>query len=118
MVINMSDEIYNFLVAYKNINEKMISCIQKDELEAIDSMIAERQNIIDALSKIKYAKEEFTNIADKLNLVEDDKIISELMLAKKKELEDNILKHGLARHASNNYSKKFAVDSIFFNKKI
>lgn len=120
--VNMdADNIKNLKVnleLYKELTLELIDSVEKDMLDDLDMLIQKRQNVINAVEQLTYDGESFNEISIELNLMVLQKKLTELMNEKKNEIKSKIEKLGENKIANKSYNKRFAVDSIYFNKKI
>lgn len=106
------------LKQYKDITLELISNVEKDNFEILDMLLSNRQNVIDEIEKLNYAKEEFFNLCKELDILVLQQKLTKLMNMKKANLRNDIDALTSSQNANKSYNKKFAVDSVFFNKKI
>lgn len=106
------------LIEFKNVTLNLINALESDDFDEIESLIEKRQNIISALENTNYTEEEFRHIASSINLLTLQKKVLDLMNAKKVELRNEMDKLSEVKIANKSYNSKFAVDSVYFNKKI
>jgi len=106
------------LKQYKDITLELISNVEKDNFEILDMLLSNRQNVIDEIEKLNYTKEEFLNLCKELNILVLQQKLTKLMNMKKANLRNDIDALTNSQNANKSYNKKFAVDSVFFNKKI
>ena len=103
---------------YKEITIMLIESLKKDDIDSLDNLFDRRQKEIDKLMAINSSKEQFSEIYNELSIKEVDASLKEKMLEKRNEIKNQIDRFNETKSASRMYSKKNAVDAIFFNKKI
>ncbi|WP_074042349.1 flagellar protein FliT [Desnuesiella massiliensis] len=106
------------LIEFKSITLDLINALEYDDFDKLESLIEKRQAIINILEKANYAEEEFKHIASSIDLLTLQKKVLDLMNSKKVELRSEMDKLSEIKTANKSYNSKFAVDSVYFNKKI
>lgn len=97
---------------------KLIESLQKEDYDALESLLNKRQQTIDDISKLDYTKQEFSEIAEELKILEHQKRLSDLMLAKRDGIKEELNKISSAKNASYVYNKRIYSNSMVFNKTI
>ncbi|WP_027625835.1 flagellar protein FliT [Clostridium lundense] len=110
--------IKEYLQSFKDITIKLIYNVKEDDLDAVDSLMEERQKIIDNIDHMEFSKEEFVDIAKELNIIEYDKELEKVINEKKANIKEEMRKLSTNRNANVNYNKKFYSNSTIFSKKI
>ena len=106
------------LIEFKNITLDLINALECDDFDILESLIEKRQAIISTLEKTDYTEEEFKHIASSIDLLTLQKKVLDLMNVKKVELRNEMDKLSEVKNANKSYKSRFAVDSVYFNKKI
>lgn len=112
------DELNSSLKRFRDISIDLKSCIENEDYNSMGILLNRRQEIIDGLSLIDYKKEDFIKVCDKYGIIQLQNEVKNLMDEKKVKVRSEIEKMKSSQNANKNYVKKFAADSIFFNKKI
>lgn len=106
------------LIEYKNLTLQLIANVENEDYDSLDKLLTSRQNVMDEIDSIEYSKEKFLALCKKLDIL----VLNQKLIKITKEKEANVRKNinGLrtSKTANKSYNKKFAVDSVFFNKKI
>ncbi|MCY6959553.1 hypothetical protein [Clostridium brassicae] len=106
------------LKEYADITVKIIVEIENEDYQILDELLSSRQDVIDLIEKIDYSKEEFLFLCKDLDVLVLNQKLIKLMNEKKADLRNNITNLNNLQNANKGYNKRFAVDSVFFNKKI
>lgn len=106
------------LIKFKNITLDLIYALESNDFDALDSLLEKRQGIIDSIEISNYTEQEFKYLASSIDLLTLQKRVLDLMNSKKVELRNEMDKLSEIKTANKSYQSKFAVDSVYFNKKI
>lgn len=106
------------LKEFKDITIELIANIEKEDYAKLDELLSNREQIINAIDKIDYTKEEFLKLSKELDILVLQQKLTKLTNEKKANLQHNIENLSTSQTASKSYGKRYAVDSVFFNKKI
>lgn len=106
------------LIEYKSITLELITNVENEGYDNLDKLLISRQNVMDEIDNITYSKEEFLCLCKELDIL----VLNQKLIKTTKEKKAGILKKidelKTSKTANKSYNKRFAVDSIFFNKKI
>lgn len=114
----MNNELKTLLEKYKNISLNILMLAHSEEYDPIETLINERQSIINSINNINYKKEEFIDISNKLGLKELEFKLAKLLELKKEKAKKQMEDFVNSKNANNNYKKNYSVDSLFFNKQV
>lgn len=114
----MNNQLEKFLKEFKNITLDLIKALEDDNLDAMEELLDKRQSIIIHLENIEYTTEEFKEIVNQIDILTLQKKLLDLMNEKKVKLRTEMDKLSETKAANKSYKSKFAVDSVYFNKKI
>lgn len=103
---------------YKNITIKLIDEIEREEYDNLDKLLSKRQDLINDIEKLKYTKEDFLKLCKEFDILVLQQKLIKLTNEKKANLRHNIDNLSASQTANKSYGKRYAVDSVFFNKKI
>lgn len=95
-----------------------INSIKNDDYDALDKLILKRKDIMNFIQEKNYSKDECSSIVDELNILYDQKILSDLVYEKRTELKDKIDNIEKNKIAANSYNKGSFKSAIIFSKKI
>lgn len=110
--------LYEYLTCYNNITIKLIELVENEQYDILDQLINDRQKLIENMKKINYTKEEFKHICGKFKMLIIEQKLNSLMNQQKAKLRSELNKISISKNANKTYKRGYAVDSIFFNKKI
>jgi hypothetical protein len=105
------------LKKFNEITLELVASLEKEAYDALDELFMKRQEIINSIDKLSYEQEEFVAICKELQIAELDAQLNGLMKEKKDKVRANMDSLAERKTANKSYSTKFAVDSIYFNKK-
>lgn len=111
-------ELTQELVQFKQVTLELIKVLQQDEIYKLDSLMDSRQMIIENMGRLQYTTEEFTNTCNKLDILNVQQKLLELIQVKKENTKDELNKIQQTKNANNNYNKTFYANSGIFNKQI
>lgn len=114
----MNIQLKQSLEEFKTITIGLIEIIEKDDFEALEGLLLNRQQKIDEMDKMTYSKEEFTTLCSEYQILRLQERLTTLMNEKRFEVRNEINKLTDMKSANKSYNKRFNVDSIYFNKKI
>lgn len=112
--MNLKEE----LTKYKDLTLELINSVEKEDYDSLDSLLADRQNVIDTIDELTYSKEEFLYLCKNLDILVLNQKLIKISNQKKSEIRKHIDELRVSKNANKSYNKRFAVDSVFFNKKI
>ena len=95
---------------------RLIESLEKEDYDALEGILNKRQQTIDSISKLDYTEQEFSEIAEELQILVSQKKLSELMLKKRESVREEINKISNAKNARNMYNKGIYSSSRMFNK--
>ncbi|WP_061994908.1 flagellar protein FliT [Clostridium sp. ATCC 25772] len=112
----------NLLERCSSINQEIIRSLSEDienaSYDNIESLIIEKQMIINKIENSNVDKERLKSVICKLNLLEDEKKIKILFNTRKDEIKDKIKIISRNKVANNQYNKDFYRNSYFINEKV
>ncbi|MFU0823717.1 MULTISPECIES: flagellar protein FliT [Clostridium] len=111
-------ELKDGLKEYKNITLDIISSVEKENYDALEQLMSNRQNIINTMDKLDYSKEEFIEVCKELDILMIEQKLLELIKEKRASLINNMNKLVIRNNANKSYNKIYSIGSVFFNKKI
>ncbi|MBI6872724.1 flagellar protein FliT [Clostridium aciditolerans] len=111
-------ELKSQLEVYNSDTLKLIESLEKKDYDNLESLLNKRQQTIDNISKLDYTKQEFSEVAEELKILEHQKRLSDLMIRKRDDVKEELNKISSAKNASNMYNKKIYSNSRIFNKTI
>ncbi|WP_186429879.1 flagellar protein FliT [Clostridium sp. BSD9I1] len=111
--MNLSEE----LIKYKNLTLELITSVEKEEYDNLDNLLTNRQNVIAQINELTYSKDEFLYLCKDLDILVLNQKLIKISNQKKSEIRKHIDELRVSKNANKGYNKKFAVDSVFFNKK-
>jgi len=114
----MNIELKEYLEGFKECSLNIVDIVEKEAYEQLEGKIAERQEIIDLISKLSFTKEEITKIAKELEIVALSEKISTMILNKKIILKNQIDQNTINKNVNINYNKNFYKNFHIFSKKI
>ena len=103
------NELFN---QYKQLTDCMLESI--DDIDEVQVLISEREKLINKINEIKYDKDDFTKIVQKLNLIEsEDKLLKKIKeeKSKTKQALDNVQK---LKRAQEIYNREEGIP-VYFN---
>lgn len=111
--MNLKEELIN----YKNLTLELITSVEKEDYDSLDSLLSDRQNVIEEINKLTYSKEEFLCLCRNLDILVLNQKLIKISSEKKSSIRKHIDELRVSKNANKSYNKRFAVDSVFFNKK-
>lgn len=111
-------DIFSYLKEYKEITQKLFSCIENDNYDDLNGLVDKRESIINIIDAADYEHSEFENVITQLDIISLQNKLDSKMNEKKSELLNKINGISKNRIANNSYYKKNYEDSLLFNKKI
>ncbi|MBU5483069.1 flagellar protein FliT [Clostridium sp. MSJ-11] len=111
------NELRESLVKFNKLTLEIISDIKEGNIDSIDSLMDDRQKIIDFIESIDYSKEEFIDICNKLKIIENNKELEKIIKDKKEELRNELGELKVTRKANNGYNHRSS-NALIFSKKI
>ena len=111
-------ELLQKMIQFKQVTIEIIEALQQDKIFKLDSLLDNRQVVIENMEKLEYSTVEFASICIKLDIVNINQRLVKLMQQKKEETKQELNKIQLIKNANNNYNKSFYVNSGTFNKQI
>lgn len=113
----MDNLLYEALNDYKIKSQNIYEAVKFENYDELDELLTKRQNIIDNITSMSYAKEDFVQACVELNVVQMDDSINKLMSVRKEEIKNQIIHLKIGKLANNNYIHNSYKDSILLNKK-
>ncbi|MCM8710962.1 flagellar protein FliT [Clostridium sp. SYSU_GA19001] len=114
MVFQLREALNN----YRSITIKLIEELEKDNYDALETLLSDRQMLIEQMNKINYSANEFKSICNELQILMLQEKLTKLMNIKRTYVKDKLDKFSARKTANRSYSKRFSVDALYFNKKI
>jgi len=111
-------EIKDCLKQYKEITLKLINLLEIEDYDSLESVLDNRQNLIDEMSQMSYTKETMNKIYEELQIQQLQDKLNIVMNEKREEIKANIENLSASKTARKGYTNGFKVDSLFLNKKI
>lgn len=111
-------ELKRQLEVYNSDTLKLIESLEKEDYDALESLLNKRQQTIDNISKLDYTKQEFSALVEELKILEHQKSLSDLMTKKRDDVKEELNKISNAKNASYMYNKRIYSNSRVFNKTI
>lgn len=112
--MNLDEE----LIKYKDLTLELITSVEKEEYDNLDNLLTNRQNVIEQINELTYSKEEFLYLCKKLDILVLNQKLIKITNQKKTSIRNHMDELRVSQSANKSYTKKFAVDAVFFNKKI
>lgn len=117
-VFQFNTQLKEKLLLYKQLTQKLINCIEKEQLENVDAYVEERQKVISSIDEFKYTQNEFKDICKEIDLVKYEETLTKLAWHKKDEAKREMNKMKVKNSANKNYNKNSIVNRNFFSTKI
>jgi hypothetical protein len=114
----VATELQLYLEQLRECSLSIIDIIEKEAYDALESKISERQEIIDSISKLNFAKEEINRIAEALEIVPLSEKINNRIVDKRNLIKRQIETTATKKRANSNYNKSFYDNYHVFSKKI
>lgn len=115
----MDEKLNEFLTEYKALTIKIIEKLNKAEYDnEVDELFNGRQELINNINKLSYEGQAFRDIVGKLQLMEAENSLNELINTKKHEIQMHMADLKKGKNARNAYSKRFNVGAVYMSKKI
>lgn len=111
-------ELKNILNEYRDLTLEMITSIENEEYNNADVLIEKRKQIIDCLQNLNYNQQQFKAASDELKLLLLEQKLAKLIGDKRIKLKAELNKISNSKKAQKSYNKKFATNSVYFNKEI
>lgn len=111
-------ELKEALGIYKQDTLKLIASLENNDFNALEVLVNKRQQTIDNINELEYTHQEFSEIAEELQILIYQKKLSDLMLRKREETRGELNRISNAKNASNMYNKRMYSNSMVFNKTI
>lgn len=111
-------ELKRQLEVYNSDTLKLIESLEKEDYDVLEGLLNKRQQTIDNISKLDYTKQEFSEVAEELKILEHQKRLSDLMTRKRDDVKEELNKISNAKNASHMYNKRMYSNSRVFNKTI
>lgn len=113
-----NEELRNSLEQFKKASLVLKEKLVKDEYQALEQLMDERQCIIDDMNAAGFNHADFKNICHELGIIQLDAEISSLMENSKEETRQKILELKSRKVASRSYNEGFYGKAHFLNKKL
>ncbi|WP_315121935.1 flagellar protein FliT [uncultured Clostridium sp.] len=111
------NELRESLVKFNKLTLKIINNIKEGNIDSIDSLMDDRQEIINLIESIDYSKEEFIEICTELKIIENNNELEKMIKNKKEELRNEIGELKVTRKANSGYNHRNS-NGLIFSKKI
>ncbi|MDP4176918.1 MAG: DUF725 domain-containing protein [Bacillota bacterium] len=113
----MDQELKKLLEDFKKYTLECINSLNNEDYDALDNFILKRQEILSQISKIDCSPEECRKIVDELDILSHQKILSDIIISRQKELRDKIDNTEKKKSAANSYNN-LARGAVIFSKKL
>lgn len=111
------NELRESLTEFNKLTLEIIKNIKDGNIDSIDSLMDDRQKIINFIESIDYSKEEFIDSCNKLKIIENNNELEKMIKDKKEELKNELGELRVTRKANNGYNH-INSNGIIFSKKI
>lgn len=111
-------DLKDILIEFKNETVALINSLNAEDFDSLESLLNNRQALIDKLDKINYDKSIFIKLCEENDIIKLNNEMNDLMTEKINNVKSEIKKIALQKNINNNYNTNMSVDSIYFNKKI
>lgn len=106
------------LKQYKKYTIELIENVKDDKYSEVEVLLGQREKIINSIKEMDYTKEEFKEIENEFQILQLEKELENIVGKKRDNAKEQLNKIKENRNANKNYTKRYSVDSLFFNKKI
>lgn len=106
------------LSSFKEITKHSIIALEQGDLENAELYIKKREEFIEELKLVQYNQDEFKNIVDKIQLIELDHRLENLLKENIAIVKDEMRDFNASKEAYNNYNKFAGRTPNFINQKI
>ena len=96
--------LYDILKSYKDLNIKTINALKEDNLDLVEELLAKKDTVIDEIQSMNYQKEEFLKISNELKVMESEKTLSNVTIAKKNQYKNEMNKIAKNKNANRIYT--------------
>lgn len=107
-----------YLKEFRELTIKLIDLLESNNFEKLEEVLFSRDEIICKINQLKSNSEIFKELSENINLLPLQQKLTILMNKKRADLRNKLINLEDNKTASKNYSKKFSIDSLYFNKKI
>ena len=114
----MGDRLREELEIFKEITIKLINALNKESYDELNILFQDRQKVIDVIENLTYSKQEFIQLCEDSKITQLQEELEKRMNHKQVALKLEIDKFSHSKTANKSYNNKFAVDSIYFSKKL
>lgn len=114
----MTEDLRSILTSYKEFTLKIIETVKRDNFDSLQTLIDDRQSLLDKALNISYNKEELQQIYKELNLDEIQEQLNTLMKGKLSYIRSEMEKIAKNKRANSMYNKHTFDNSHIFSKKI
>lgn len=111
-------DLNNALLQFKDYTTALILCLEEEDYDSLESLLDQRQAIIDKLDNSTYDKALFQKLSEKYDIALLNSKMNSIINEKLDNVKSEIKKIMLQKNLNSNYTMNQAVDSIYFNKKI
>ncbi|WP_052107623.1 flagellar protein FliT [Clostridium novyi] len=96
--------LYDVLKSYRDLNIGIINALNEDKLDLVEELLAKKDNLIEKIQSMNYEKEEFLKISNELKVMDSEKTLSDLTLAKKNQYKNEMNKITKNKNANRMYT--------------
>ncbi|WP_039238595.1 hypothetical protein [Clostridium novyi] len=75
--------LYDILKSYRDLNIKIINALKEDNLDLVEELLAKKDTVIEKIQSMNYQKEEFVKISSELKVMDSEKKLNDVTIAKK-----------------------------------
>lgn len=101
------------LLEYKQVTDTLIEVIKNEDVENVDNLFSTRTELIREINKLSLDREAFKAIGEELGLSEQDKVLTNLVQDKKREIQVEVKnikdKVNANRSYANNSLRKYNI---------
>ncbi|EQB88548.1 chorismate mutase [Clostridium punense] len=110
--------LYEALKRFQDITKAIIHDLRGEEVDRLIDLLNERQQIIDAISNLKYSSMEFSLICEELCIMDLDKEATLLIKGNMNLVQNEIKKVQQAKNANYDYNSVFYKNIKLFDKQV
>lgn len=114
----MNKELEINLDKFKITTTNIINALYTEKYDDLKLLFDARQMIIDEINELKYDKNEFIFISDKLKIRELNKELNRVFILKKDHLKNEMIKLNERKNVNNNYRNRYGSKAFFFSKEV
>lgn len=111
-------QLRKILESYRTYSLELIYSLEKEDYDILEELLNKRQVVIEEINNIQYTKEEFSKIAEELQILVYQKRLSDLMIKKRGKVKEEINRMSNAKNANYSYNSRLYNSPKIFNKTI